>query len=182
MGSAEDAAPEEEKPQHQVDLPAYRIGKFPVTNRQYLEYVRQTGVAVASETGWKLARVGKAPDKAKLAHPIVGISWDEALAYCHWLSQQTGRHYRLPTEAEWEKAARGAGRCPAAIPGVMIGSRDAATAAAPAQPRLITLTHSVRLAAMIWPVMFGNGRQLCGGAAGLMRTLAIPIKMTAVSH
>jgi formylglycine-generating enzyme required for sulfatase activity len=108
MGSPTDAAaPEDEKPQHQVDLPAYRIGKFPVTNQQYLEYVRQTGAAAAPETGWKLARQGKVPDEAKLAHPVTGVSWDEALGYCHWLSQQTGRRYRLPTEAEWEKAARG---------------------------------------------------------------------------
>ena len=47
------------------------------------------------------------PPRDKLDHPVVSVSWQDAVAYCDWLSQETGRSYRLPTEAEWEKAARG---------------------------------------------------------------------------
>ncbi len=96
-----------ETPQHLVNLGAYRIAKYPVTNVQYLEFVRQSGAAVAPETGWELATVGQVPPPGKEDHPVVGVSWDEAAAYCRWLSQCTGRRYRLPSEAEWEKAARG---------------------------------------------------------------------------
>ncbi len=44
---------------------------------------------------------------AKSDHPVTQVSWDDAVAYCEWLSRTTGRSYRLPTRAEWEKAARG---------------------------------------------------------------------------
>jgi formylglycine-generating enzyme required for sulfatase activity len=97
-----------ETPQHTVVLPAYRIGKYPVTNRQYLQFVRQCGIAVAPEAGWILAPLGQAPLLCREDHPIVGVTWDETMAYCRWLSESTGRRYRLAGEAEWEKAARGA--------------------------------------------------------------------------
>ena len=80
-----------ELPQHKVELPAYRIGKYPVTNEQYLEFVKQTGTPVSSETGWKLAKVGKAPPHERRKHPVVGVNWDEAQSYCRWLREQTGR-------------------------------------------------------------------------------------------
>jgi formylglycine-generating enzyme required for sulfatase activity len=105
MGSnPEQATAQSEGPQHQVHFPAYRIGAHLITNSQYqafLEYNPQ--YEIPRKTGWFLRQ----PPPDKLDHPIVGVTWQDALAYCHWLSQQSGRVYRLPTEAEWEKAARG---------------------------------------------------------------------------
>jgi formylglycine-generating enzyme required for sulfatase activity len=106
MGSAEteEGAKDYEMPQHTVELPAYRIGKYPVTNGEYAEFIRQTGQPVAHTAGWE----GQIPTEDKLDHPVIGITWYNALAYCKWLSEQTGRAYTLPVEAQWEKAARGA--------------------------------------------------------------------------
>lgn len=92
-----------ETPLHEVNLPDFRIGKYPVTNRQYLEFVRHTGQTVNPEAGWD----GQAPPPDRLDCPITGVTWYQALTYCEWLSQQTGRSYTLPNEAQWEKAARG---------------------------------------------------------------------------
>lgn len=102
-GSPDDPAVESwELPAARIELPAYRIGLYPVTNAQYEAFVRQTGHD-APKVGW----VGRRPQPARLNHPAVEISWDDAQTYCQWLSRQTGRSYRLPSEAEWEKAARG---------------------------------------------------------------------------
>jgi formylglycine-generating enzyme required for sulfatase activity len=104
MGSLDaEEIPDYEMPQHQVDLPAYRIGVYPVTNEQYAEFVKDADYAAPKKVGW----FGKSPPKDKLDHPVVGVSWYDAGAYCRWLSDKTGRVYRLPAEAEWEKAARG---------------------------------------------------------------------------
>ena len=92
------------KPAHTVDLPEYWIGKHPVTNEEYAQFVRATGRAVPE--GWQ----GNKPPSGKEKHPVVNVSWHDAVAYCRWLSEMTGKSYRLPTEAEWEKAARGTDR------------------------------------------------------------------------
>jgi formylglycine-generating enzyme required for sulfatase activity len=92
----------EESPRHQVDLPQFRIGRFPVTNIQYAAFLaKMSHQTVPRKTGWQL----RTPPRDRLEHPVVGVSWHDAVAYCNWLSQVTGRTYRLPTEAEWEKAA-----------------------------------------------------------------------------
>jgi formylglycine-generating enzyme required for sulfatase activity len=105
MGSkSREGIPEWETPEHCVTLPGYRIGKYPVTNRQYAEFVKQVKTQDSPQhAGWFLRR----PPEEKPDCPVVGVSWRDACAYCEWLSQVTGCIYRLPSEAEWEKAARG---------------------------------------------------------------------------
>ena len=101
MGSS-DASPEWR--QHTVELDAFHMGKYPVTNEQYAAFVREHRDNRPRQSGWFFTT----PPAGQLDHPVTGITWHDAAAYCEWLSAQTGRHYRLPTEAEWEKAARSA--------------------------------------------------------------------------
>lgn len=97
MGSEE--GQENERPCHAVRLDDFAIGRYPVTNRQYAAFV--TAAHYAPPPFWP---------EAHFSHPqqpVVGVSWGDANAYCRWLSAVTGRPYRLPTEAERERAARG---------------------------------------------------------------------------
>jgi formylglycine-generating enzyme required for sulfatase activity len=104
MGSpAGEGIPAYETPQHEVILPAYRIGVCPVTNDQYEDFIRETGRFVSPSIGWDGQRVPKNMEE----HPVTGVTWYEALAYSQWLSAKTGRTYSLPNEAQWEKACRG---------------------------------------------------------------------------
>ncbi|HEY3289294.1 MAG TPA: bifunctional serine/threonine-protein kinase/formylglycine-generating enzyme family protein [Anaerolineae bacterium] len=83
-----------EKPEHKVKLDDYLIGKYDVTNAQYAVF------AAATDRNWKI------PD-GKENEPVVNVTWDDAVAFCQWASQVSGRKVSLPTEAQWEKAARG---------------------------------------------------------------------------
>jgi len=108
-----------EGPQHTVTLESYFIGKYPVTVDKYRIFVTTGGYLSReywTEAGWNWrGTVGKVkPDywedeifTRNDLLPVVGVSWYEAVAYCYWLSAEAGKAYRLPTEAEWEKAARG---------------------------------------------------------------------------
>lgn len=97
----------DERPQHKVILNAYRIARFPVTVAEYSCFTR-TKRSEPSKLNWQsdidLLFLG---DDNSLAHPVVDVSWHDAVAYTAWLSQITGEPWHLPSEAEWEKAARG---------------------------------------------------------------------------
>ena len=95
--------PEPETPQHEVFLPAYRIGRYPVKNCEYEEFISQTKRQVAPSMYWDGQRVRPGFEN----HPVAGVTWIEALAYCQWLTEKTGKKYTLPNEAQWEKACRG---------------------------------------------------------------------------
>jgi serine/threonine-protein kinase len=88
-------ARDDETPQHRIYLPEYHIARIPVTNAQYLAFVKATGHK--SPSSWKNGRI---PD-GKENHPVVYISWNDAQTFCKWAG------VRPPSEAEWEKAARG---------------------------------------------------------------------------
>lgn len=92
----------DERPEHIVHLVGtFCISQNPVTNAQYAVFVHATGHTQPAH--W---RNGKIPP-GKENHPVVNVSWNDAIAFCRWLSERTGLSITLPSEAEWEKAARG---------------------------------------------------------------------------
>lgn len=102
MGSDHDEP--NEAPHRTLTLPDFRMGKYPVTNAEYAIFLAHNPPQIEPRrAGWFLRQ----PPAGKADHPVVSVSWQDAVAYCAWLSTATGRRYRLPSEAEWEKAARG---------------------------------------------------------------------------
>jgi formylglycine-generating enzyme required for sulfatase activity len=95
MGSNEYS---DERPPHTVFLDGYWIGKYEVTFAQYDKYCEESGNKKPGDRGWGRGN-----------RPVITVSWDEASAYCDWLSNKTGLEFKLPTEAQWEKSARGSG-------------------------------------------------------------------------
>jgi formylglycine-generating enzyme required for sulfatase activity len=128
MGSAD--GEDDERPPRPVYIDEFLISVTPVTNAEYWGFVRETGhrapaiydlPLVVTAGGRERERAFRAagqpyvwleaePAPDRLQHPVTLIRHDDALMYCNWLSQATGRAIRLPTEAEWEKAARGSDR------------------------------------------------------------------------
>jgi formylglycine-generating enzyme required for sulfatase activity len=94
-------AQDNEQPQHCLYLPDYYLAKTPVTMAQYRAFVLASGHE--APYGW----TDRAPPGGEGDHPIANVTWYDARAYCQWLSEVTGRGYGLPSEAEWEKGARG---------------------------------------------------------------------------
>ncbi len=128
MGSGDKEGYSFERPQHSLDLPAYWIGRYPVTNAQYAAFMQAGGYTTAhywqealAAGYWREDGSFKGPyDDAPRRepgryrepfglsnHPVVGVTWYEALAFSRWLSEQMGQEFRLPNEPEWEKTARG---------------------------------------------------------------------------
>ena len=87
--------------EHEIYLEEYAIGEGPVSNFEYALFLIATNYTPPKNWGasW--------PVYSLQNHPIVNVSWMDAVAYCNWLSEISGKKYRLPTEPEWEKAARG---------------------------------------------------------------------------
>jgi formylglycine-generating enzyme required for sulfatase activity len=99
-------AEEDEQPQHTLYLPDYALARTPVTNAQYAVFLRTARYRPPPH--WKLLFWRwRRPPIGRQDYPVINVSWHDALAYCRWLSAVTGKPYCLPSEAEWEKAARG---------------------------------------------------------------------------
>jgi formylglycine-generating enzyme required for sulfatase activity len=96
-----DKGREAEKPVHQIFLETFKIARVPITNAQYQFFVEATGHQPPRH--WEDGRLPRGLE----SHPVVNVTWHDALAYCRWLAEVTGQPVTLPTEAQWEKAARG---------------------------------------------------------------------------
>ncbi len=89
----------DEQPVHEVTIKAFTMGKFEVTFEEYDRFALATGRSFPADQGWGRGQ-----------RPVINVSWDEAKAYADWLSEKMKKRYRLPTESEWEYAARGQGK------------------------------------------------------------------------
>jgi sulfatase modifying factor 1 len=97
MGS--ETGQDNERPVHRVWIAAFELSAYQVTNAEYARFLAGTGKSRPP--------FFDDPSFNRPEQPVVAVSWFEAVQYCEWLSRVTGRRYRLPSEAEWERAARG---------------------------------------------------------------------------
>lgn len=99
MGDLSGKGGADEKPVHRVTIAPFLMSKYEVTFAQYDAFAAATNRDKPHDQGWSRGN-----------RPMINVSWDDAAAYADWLSAQTGKRYRLPTEAEWEYAARAGNR------------------------------------------------------------------------
>ncbi len=116
----------DEQPVHSVTVNSFSISKYEVTVAEFRRFVEATNYVTEAEksgggsyalfngtwqyksgVNWHYNAVGTLRNATEDRHPVIHVSWNDAVAYCTWLSSKTGKTYRLPTEAEWEYAARG---------------------------------------------------------------------------
>ncbi|MCK5524949.1 MAG: SUMF1/EgtB/PvdO family nonheme iron enzyme [Thiomargarita sp.] len=95
MGDIQGGGYSDEKPVHKVSVSEFAMGRYEVTFAEYDKFAQATGREKPDDRGWGRGN-----------RPVINVSWDDAVAYAEWLSEQTGKEYRLPTGAEWEYAAR----------------------------------------------------------------------------
>ena len=103
---------------HTVELPAFNLFKYPITRQDFARFAASDAYDARewwTRPGWKWRQEMRSGIRSEAEviqgypnHPVTGVSWYEAIAYANWLSSRTGTLYRLPTEAEWERAAKGA--------------------------------------------------------------------------
>jgi len=99
MGNTSGLISADETPRHEVTVTSFMMSVNEVTYAEYDVFAKATGRRLPNSSGWD-----------RKTHPVSNVSWDDAQAYAQWLSKQTGKKYRLPSEAEWEYAARGGQR------------------------------------------------------------------------
>jgi formylglycine-generating enzyme required for sulfatase activity len=95
MGDTTHTGYDFERPLHRVTVKEFLIGTQEVTFAQYDTFARATGQPLPDDAGW-----------GRGDRPVINVTWDEANAFAAWLNEKTGRHFQLPTEAQWEYAAR----------------------------------------------------------------------------
>ncbi|MCC6413536.1 MAG: SUMF1/EgtB/PvdO family nonheme iron enzyme [Saprospiraceae bacterium] len=119
---------DDEKPVHHVTVSDFYMGKSEITVKQFRDFVNNTSYQTEAEkdggsyfwTGsewekkagvdWRCDAQGNRRPSSEDNHPVIHVSWNDAVAFCSWASRKSGVTYRLPTEAEWEYAARGGAR------------------------------------------------------------------------
>lgn len=125
MGDTFGVGYDDETPVHEVCINDFYIAKYEVTVREFRKFVSETGYKTdAEKEGWgctvnsdatelinKKGADWKNPGYLQDGnHPVVQVSWNDAMAYIEWLNRRAGKRFRLPTEAEWEYAARNGGK------------------------------------------------------------------------
>jgi len=112
MGSPESEFHHEgNEAQHQVRLSSFYMSKYAVTVSEFKSFVEATGYQTDIEKGgysqnWRHGVSGSVRPESEANHPVICVSWNDAVAYCEWMSKKSGKTYRLPTEAEREYACR----------------------------------------------------------------------------